>query len=83
MNRTLTAEDTYNALKRPFLDINNLNYNTIEVENVRMGDYPDFCDAFISYVEFKDGTPLDDDQIEQLNDDWPDIVYTAAYESRF
>jgi hypothetical protein len=32
-----------------------------------MLDYPDFSDAFIRYVEFKDGTPLTDEQLEDLS----------------
>jgi hypothetical protein len=32
-----------------------------------MLDYPDFSDAFIHYVEFKDGTPLTDEQLEDLS----------------
>lgn len=34
-----------------------------------MLDYPDFSDAFIRYAEFKDGTPLTDEQLDELNKD--------------
>lgn len=48
-----------------------------------MHDYPDFCDAYISYAEFKDGTVLTDAQLEQLNDEEHDMVYSAAWQSMF
>ena len=47
----------------------------VEVEDVDMRDYPDFCDAFISYAEHEDGTPLSDDELEDLNDNHSDVVY--------
>ena len=31
-------------------------------------DYPDFCDAFISYAEYN-GEPMTKDQLDELNDD--------------
>jgi hypothetical protein len=60
--------------------------NSIEVEDVDMKDYPDFSDAFISYAEFNDGTPLNDTELDELNSH-SDIVYDAIqkrlYESKF
>jgi hypothetical protein len=79
--KELTANDTFQALKRPHLDVGFINYRSIEVENVDTKDYPDFCDAFISYAEFKNGVELTEDQIEQLNDEHSDLVYEAAFDS--
>lgn len=45
-----------------------------------MKDYPDFCDAFISYAEWKDGTPLTDDELEKIDSE---TVNGAAYESLY
>ena len=42
--------------------------NSIEIDGIDMNDYPDFSDAYIIAAKFVDGTELDEDQIEQLND---------------
>jgi len=77
-----TAEDTFEALKRVPLDINLVNFDTFEVEDVDRKDYPDFCDAFIGYAEFNNGTPLSDNELDELNEE-SEIVYEAAYDSMY
>lgn len=37
-----------------------------ELEDVYTWDYPDFCDAFISYAEDENGNKLNENQIQ----DW-------------
>lgn len=57
----------------------NLDYSKIsdvEVEGIDMGDYPDFCDSFISYAEY-DGREMTDEELDTLNDD-SDFVYEAV-----
>lgn len=76
-----TAEDTFEALKRVPLDLNLVNESTFEIEGVDMKDYPDFCDAFIGYAEFNDGTVLDDRQMDELNEQCEDVVHEMAFES--
>lgn len=44
-----------------------INTSSIEFEDIDPRDYPDFTDAYISYAEFKDGTPLNDVQLEELD----------------
>ena len=45
-----------------------LNYvDAIEVDGIDMSDYPDFCDAFISYAEYK-GVEMTDEELEHLSD---------------
>lgn len=51
-----------------------INTRSIEFEDIDPRDYPDFADAYISYAEFEDGTPLNDEQLEQLDAD-RDWVY--------
>jgi hypothetical protein len=46
----------------------------IEVENIFEWDAPDYCDAFISYAEHDDGTPLSEDELEELDSA---VVYEA------
>ena len=36
---------------------------TIEIDDVKGYDYPDFCDAFVSYAEYEDGTEVREEDI--------------------
>ncbi len=48
----------------------------IEFEDVHSWDYPDFCDAFISYAEHKDGTPLTEEELLNIDiGDYYDEMY--------
>jgi len=47
--------------------------SNIEVDGIDTKDYPDFCDAYISYAEYL-GKPMTGEQLELLNDDG-DFVY--------
>lgn len=63
------------------MNTDNVNERTLEIENVDRSDYPDFCDAYFSYGEFNDGTPLTDDELDTLSDKWPDVLNKMALES--
>ena len=41
--------------------------STLEVTNIIMADYPDFCDAYFCNAKFEDGSELTEAQIETLN----------------
>ena len=51
------------------LDGKQVDINSIEIDNIEMEDFPDFSDAQISYAEFKDGTPLSEDELMRLEDE--------------
>ena len=53
----------------------------IEFDGIDHDDYPDFCDAFISYAEIN-GKPLTDKELDLLNDD-TDFVYELLMEYLF
>ncbi len=42
---------------------------SIEIDNIDKGDYPDFSDAYISYAEYVDGTPLNDIELEKFGEE--------------
>ena len=48
------------------MDKRHINMDSIEIDGVDMMDYPDFCDAYISYAEYDDGTPLTDNELDGL-----------------
>ena len=54
--------------------------STIEIEGVEGFDYPDFCDAFFSYAETTSGRMLDDDELNQLTDEYPELLNSMATE---
>ena len=57
----------------------NLDYakiSDVEVDGIDTRDYPDFCDAFISYAEY-DGREMTDEELDTLNED-SDFVYSAV-----
>jgi hypothetical protein len=55
----------------------NVDQDSLEVDGIDTSDYPDFADAYISYAEFEDGTPLNDSELDELNDD-RELVYDRA-----
>jgi len=58
--------------------------NTIEIDDVDMHDYPDFSDAFVSRAQFVDGTPLTDDELEELqnNVDVNSLAHDSLHETK-
>ena len=46
-----------------------VNIRSIEIEGIDRNDYPDFVDAYITYAEYEDGTPLTDEELMSLEDD--------------
>lgn len=55
--------------------------SNIEVEDIDMRDYPDFCDAFISNADY-DGVPMTEEQLQELNEDF-DFVHEAVMNYAF
>lgn len=77
---TPNKQVVWNRLANKF-DLDLVDFKSFEVENVSRNDYPDFCDAYIAYAEFKDGTPLNENEMEILHDEYSDVVYEVALES--
>jgi hypothetical protein len=59
----------------------NVDRSSLEVSSVDTRDYPDFCDAYICSATWQDGTALTDSELEQLNEDYPEVVNELAFES--
>jgi hypothetical protein len=53
---------------------------SIELDNVESYDYPKYSDAYADYAEFTDGTPLSDDELEELTDKHGDIINAKAHD---
>jgi hypothetical protein len=55
-----------------------VNRESIEVDGDDPSDYPDFSDAYIAYAEYEDGTPLTDAELEQFQEEHPDLAAEMA-----
>jgi hypothetical protein len=53
----------------------------LEVDGVDSTDYPDFSDAYFSGGCYEDGTPLTDDELDQLTILADDVLWEMAFES--
>lgn len=61
--------------------INNRRVTDFEIEDVDPNDYPDFCDAHIVCACFADtGEMLNESELEELNESYPELVNELAYE---
>lgn len=56
----------------------NIDFLSVKIENIDLRDYPDFCDAFISYAETVDGVPATDAELDALNAD-SDTLYSLVW----
>lgn len=62
------------------VDAKPVNYNSIELADVKNWDRPDFADAHASYAEFEDGKELTDKQLDELTEEHPDVINQIANE---
>jgi hypothetical protein len=53
---------------------------SIELDGVESWDRPDYADAYASAATFTDGTPLSDDELEELTDKHGDIINMRAHD---
>ena len=60
------------------MKLNGRTIKNAEVDGVEADDYPDFCDAFFSYAEYEDGTPLNDEELEELGDAFGEMINQLA-----
>ena len=57
--------------------INNkiVDMGSIDIDGIDTNDYPDFCDAYICGAKFEDGTDLDEDELETLQENIEDEMH--------
>lgn len=60
------------------MQLNGRQVKNAEVDGVEGDDYPDFSNAFFSYAEYEDGTPLSDEELEQLGDENGEMINQLA-----
>jgi len=55
-----------------------VDFGSIQIDGVDSSDYPDFCDAYIESATFVDGTELNEDELQKLQDDNESLVNELA-----
>ena len=55
--------------------------SNVEIEDVLMYDYPDFCDAFISYADYGD-KPMSEEMIDYLNDNDNGFINETIFDNQ-
>lgn len=57
-----------------------INWTTAEIKNLDIKDYPKFCDAEISYLEYEDGTEVSEEELEAITDEYQGKIHELALE---
>ncbi len=51
----------------------------IDVANIHAWDYPDFCDAYLCSASWQDGTPLTENELDELQDSQSHLAHELAH----
>ena len=51
----------------------------VEIDGINMGDYPDFCDAFLVGASYK-GRELTEDELEYVQESKPEWFYDKVWD---
>ena len=51
----------------------------VEIDGINMGDYPDFCDAFLVGASYK-GRELTEDELEYVQESNPEWFYDKVWD---
>lgn len=62
-------------------DAENINFGSMEIDDVFMRDYPDFCDAYCSCVLWRNGTKLSEEELDDFNDVFQDDINVFIHEN--
>ena len=55
---------------------------SVEIDGIDTEDYPDFVDAYISYAEYADGTPLTDEELQDFQEENYDLVSELIHDNQ-
>ena len=60
--------------------VRKVDWGSVEYANLTWADYPDLVDAFIQYAEWEDGTPLTEQELIDLEEQYADECHELAIE---
>jgi uncharacterized protein YfkK (UPF0435 family) len=73
----LTSDSKINEMQ-PKLDISQVDMGSLDLDGFSQEDPTDLADVYIVSAQFLDGTELTDDELEELQDLIPDVIYDKA-----
>jgi len=76
----LTNQSQLNEMPKIMDPTRKVDLSSIEIDGVDRNDYPDFVDAYITYAEYEDGTPLTDKELEKFENESYGIAQEIALE---
>lgn len=53
----------------------------MEIDGVNMREYPDFAEAYASYAEYKDGTELTQEELDELSEHHHDYIHEYLFDN--
>ena len=62
------------------LDLNQI--DNIELDGIDTKDYPDFCDAYICYADYK-GREMTAEELDCVNDEHGEFVHEKVFDHLF
>lgn len=65
------------------IDLDIVDLVTLQIEGLDTRDYPDFCDAYFARGNKLDGTPLNDDELTDLTENYPFTLHEMALNTIF
>ena len=73
----------YPILKKRYImmKLNGMKVIDVEVDGVDSSDYPDFCDAYFSVAYYENGVELTDDELQDLQELYPEVINEMAYQN--
>ena len=64
------------------MDIHERDLQNIELSGIDLKDYPDFCDAYISYCEIEDRVATDN-ELDYINENFDELINRLVHEEVF
>ena len=75
------TDETINKASTVNWSLDDIDMSSIELGGVDAADMPDYADVYVYVSDFKNGTPLTDEQLDYLTDTYPDVIQDRAFDS--
>ena len=67
--------------KKIIINNKEVNLDTIKIDGVYSWDYPEYCDAYVCFAKFLDGSALNRNELEQITDNYQELVNELAHQN--
>jgi hypothetical protein len=55
--------------------------DSLKVDGIDLKDHPDYSDAYISYGKFADGTEMSDDELDNIRDNYGELMHKLVWDT--